>query len=76
MQDRNAANIFIYTGKQKEASGDESAVFKKIRIKTGMTGNGFLQVLSPEPLLNNKDIVLSGAFFLKAEMNKGEGDED
>ena len=76
VQDRNAANIFIYTGKQKEASGDESAVFKKIRIKTGMTGNGFLQVLSPEPLLNNKDIVLSGAFFLKAEMNKGEGDED
>lgn len=49
---------------------------KKIRIETGMTGNGFLQVLSPEPLLNNKDIVLSGAFFLKAEMNKGEGDED
>lgn len=76
MQDRNVANIFIYTGKKKEASGDKSAVFKKIRIKTGMTGNSFLQVLRPEPLLNIKDIVLSGAFFLKAEMNKGGGDKD
>ena len=69
--------IFLFIPESRKKLRAMKALYlKKIRIETGMTGNGFLQVLSPEPLLNNKDIVLSGAFFLKAEMNKGEGDED
>ena len=76
VRDQNAEYIFIYQGKDIENSGEESFVFKKVRVNTGIKNNGVIEVLSPDSLSNNKNLVLSGAFFLKAEMNKGEGDED
>ena len=76
VRDKNAEYIFIYVRKQKERTGRESVVFKKTRVNTGIRNEDFIQVLSPDSLLNKKNIVLTGAFFLKAEMNKGEGDPD
>ena len=76
VQDQNAEYVFVYQGKQKEKSGEESSLFRKIRVITGIMQDGFIQVSNPDPLMNSRNIVLSGAFFLKAEMDKGEGDQD
>lgn len=76
VQDQNAEYVFVYQGKQKEKSGEESSLFRKIRVITGIKQDGFIQVSNPDPLMNSRNIVLSGAFFLKAEMDKGEGDQD
>lgn len=72
---------YIFAEVQENESHEESEAhdekqFRKVLVRTGITENGFTEVYPVEPLGSNDDIVLSGAYYLMAEMNKGEADHD
>jgi cobalt-zinc-cadmium efflux system membrane fusion protein len=48
-------------------------VFRKIEVNTGASDIGFTEVVPAYDLPENAEIVTSGAFYLLAEMKKGEG---
>lgn len=77
VRDNNAEYIFIALEDQQESSGEGSKVFKKVKVGTGIKDDGYVEITNTVVLKDLKDkIVISGAYYLKAELNKGEGDED
>lgn len=54
---------------------DDEMVFRMIEVNTGATDIGFTEVVPAYELDENVQIVISGAFYLLAEMKKGEGGE-
>ena len=73
---QNEEFIFVYNSRPAESSYDSIRLYNKIKVTTGLKDGGFIQIVTPDSLMNNKNIVLSGTYYLNAEMNKGEGDED
>lgn len=51
----------------------QSLVFHKVEIKPGITDHGFTEVVSFANNYDTTKIVTEGAYYLKSEMNKGEG---
>ena len=47
-------------------------VFQKIEINTGARDIGFTEIVPAQNIPNNPVIVTKGAFYLLAEMTKGE----
>lgn len=76
VRDKDAEYIFIAQGTQVEASGEKTTLFKKIKVDTGIKEDGFTQIINADELSDTDKIVISGAYYLKAELNKGEGDDD
>ncbi|HXH19157.1 MAG TPA: efflux RND transporter periplasmic adaptor subunit [Chitinophagales bacterium] len=50
-------------------------IFQKIEVNTGASDIGFTEVVPVQPLPENPTVVVKGAFYLLAEMKKGEGGE-
>lgn len=61
---------FIFV-KSNHNHGDNSA-FKKIQVKTGNHDLGFVEIVETVSLPKNAQIVINGAFYIEAEMKKGE----
>lgn len=76
VRDKDAEYIFIAQGTQVESSGEETTAFKKVKVLTGVKEDGFTEITNVDDLGDTNRIVLSGAYYLKAELNKGEGDDD
>jgi len=57
----------------EEHDHDNEFVFRKIEVNTGAKDIGFTEVVPVYNLPENVQIVTSGAFYLLAEMKKGEG---
>ncbi len=53
--------------------GEGEFTFKKIEVNTGATDIGFTEVVPAQWLPKNPEIVIKGAYYLQAEMKKGEG---
>ncbi|MDW3651831.1 MAG: efflux RND transporter periplasmic adaptor subunit [Bacteroidia bacterium] len=60
----------------EESEDHNESQFRKVLVRTGVTENGFTEVYSIESLPPDVKVVLSGAYYLMAEMNKGEAEED
>lgn len=52
---------------------DDEYIFRKIEVNTGATDIGFTEVVPAYNLPENVKIVTKGAYYLLAEMKKGEG---
>lgn len=58
---------------QETAGHNDEYVFRKIEVRTGATDIGFTEVTPAYDLPENAQIATRGAFYLLAEMKKGEG---
>ena len=76
VRDKDAEYLFIAQGTQVETSGEKTTAFKKVKVLTGVKEDGFTEITNADDLGDTDKIVLSGAYYLKAELNKGEGDDD
>ena len=54
-------------------SDEEHTAFSKIEINKGATDMGFVEVVPAQPIPANPKVVINGAYYILAEMNKGEG---
>ena len=59
-----------------EVESHDEKQYRKVLVRTGVTENGFTEVYPVESLDSDAKIVLSGAYFMMAEMNKGDADHD
>ena len=59
-----------------EVESHDEKQYRKVLVRTGVTENGFTEVYPVESLNSDAKIVLSGAYYLMAEMNKGDADHD
>lgn len=76
VKDKSEEFIFVSQGTQTESTGEKTIAFKKIKVVTGIKEDGFTQITNIESFKDSQGIVISGAYYLKSELNKGEGDDD
>ena len=62
-------------GSQTETSDKSEKAYKMIEIVTGLTDGGYSQVSLLDSLPEDSQIVMNAAYYLLAEMNKGETGE-
>ena len=67
----DAVDEYIFIQLQ-EQHGDH-VFFEKIKVVTGKKNMGFTEVLEPDSLFKNNNIIVQGAFYLDAEMKKAQG---
>lgn len=63
---RVGENYVVFEKKSKNAS---SVTFASIVVQVGIKENGFVEIILPKSLID-KDIVLSGAYYIQSEMSK------
>lgn len=61
------------TAHHHEGEGTKEYIFRKIEVNTGASDIGFTEVVPAHDLPEHAEIVTKGAFYLLAEMKKGEG---
>ena len=77
ISDEGKSYIFIEQHEHREEPDDyDEKQYRKVLVRTGVTENGFTEVYPVESLDSDAKIVLSGAYYLMAEMNKGDADHD
>lgn len=57
-----------------EPADHEEMVFKKVEVSTGARDLGYVEVVPADEIPKNAQIVTKGAFYLLAELNKGDGE--
>lgn len=67
VQNANRAYIFV--------TKNEKDRFEMLEVQTGAAADGYVQITPFRALKSDEKVVLSGAYYLLAEMRKGEGDE-
>jgi cobalt-zinc-cadmium efflux system membrane fusion protein len=68
---QEAEGDFIFY--QEKTTGTES-VFKKVPVKRGVAGDGYVHVKPLEPLPVEAKIVLKGAYYVSAQSTAGEAE--
>ncbi len=58
---------------ENRTHGEGEFTFKKIEVNLGATDIGFTEVVPAQSIPENPEIVIKGAYYLQAEMKKGEG---
>lgn len=76
IRNKGAQYVFIRQGTQVEASGEKTTLFRKVKVVTGIKENGYTEIINNDKLGDTGQIVTQGAYYLKAELNKGEVDDD
>jgi cobalt-zinc-cadmium efflux system membrane fusion protein len=64
--------IFVFKEKKKEAT-KMVYLFEMKEVKTGITEEGFIEIIPLEDIASNSQLVFKGAYFLASELKKGEG---
>ncbi len=49
---------------------EQGIVFRKIRVNTGISDDKFVQILPVDEISENEQVVVSGSYYLKSELNK------
>jgi cobalt-zinc-cadmium efflux system membrane fusion protein len=60
----------------KDHEEDEHMKFRLVAVKLGLTDGEFTQITPIDDLEENSKIVIEGAYYLIAELKKGEGGDD
>lgn len=76
IRDENGEFVFVYKKINQDFHGDSLNFYIKYRVRTGITSGGYVQILNPDILLNTKNIVTAGTYYLKAKMNIGAQEMD
>ncbi len=63
---------YIFVVNESE-SDDVHTAFSKIEINKGAIDMGFVEVVTAQPIPANPKVVINGAYYILAEMKKGEG---
>lgn len=58
------------------AATDSSATFRRVKVRPGATAHGDVAVAPLEPVPDTTRLVRHGAYFLQAELSKGQGEDD
>lgn len=58
---------------EEKQNHDNEYIFKKIEVNTGASDIGFTEVVPAQSIPENATVVIKGAYYLLAEMKKGEG---
>ncbi|MEZ4720501.1 MAG: efflux RND transporter periplasmic adaptor subunit [Flavobacteriales bacterium] len=66
------AHEHAHSHDQAPSKSDEH-IFQKVEVNTGANDIGFVEVVPAEKISDHAKIVTNGAFYLLAEMKKGEG---
>lgn len=67
---------YIFINTQTEEQQKEEYEFKMLEVKTGKQEGGWIEISLLMPLPENAQIVQNGAYYLIAEMMKGETEHD
>jgi membrane fusion protein, heavy metal efflux system len=67
--------IFIFSQKKKEGNEDVY-LFTMKEVKTGVSEEGFTEIVPLEEIPVGSQVVSQGAYFLANEINKGEGEHE
>lgn len=76
VRDENKEFIFINNNSNQISGEGSIQAFIKIKVLTGASSGGFTQILNPDALMDHKNLVISGTYYLKAKMNVGEQEMD
>lgn len=79
VSEEGQAYIFVEVPEDEsheESEDHDEKQFRQVLVRTGVTENGFTEVYSVESLSPDAKVVLSGAYYLMAEMNKGDAEHD
>lgn len=74
--DQDDSFIFIQSPPIQDSTTNDEVVFTKVKVKTGRSNKGKIQIMNEASIAFNSQIVIKGANYLKSEMSKGEGDDD
>ena len=67
--------IFLVTGTESEKGSEQVLHFKKVEVRTGVRELGYVEIKLLNPLPENAQVVLKGAFYLESKLAGG-ADED
>ena len=70
IEEEGLSYIFVVNDNE---SDDDHTAFSKIEINKGAMDMGFVEVVTAQPVPSNPKVVINGAYYILAEMNKGEG---
>jgi len=76
VKDADGEFVFRLVSDSVKMSTSDELAFKKMAVKTGNSENGYTEIVNANLFPFNSTFVTKGAFYLKSEMNKGEGDDD
>jgi cobalt-zinc-cadmium efflux system membrane fusion protein len=71
---REGEKYFIFTAKKENNNGETKWTFKPVEITTGVKGDGWVVVKLLNPLPKETKVAWSNAYYLLAEMKKGESE--
>ena len=83
IENEGLSYIFVRTEAQQEEEGEESDeenedkwTFRKTEVVVGHSGSEYIQIKRMEPISDDAEVVGYGAYYLLAEMGKGEVEDD
>jgi membrane fusion protein, heavy metal efflux system len=71
---RDGGEFYIFTVKQEEEDGKTEWEFSPIEVKIGAEDNGWIEIKLFEELAEDQLMALNNAYYLLAEMKKGEAE--
>ena len=66
--------IFVWAKEDTSHGQEGERVFLKQEVKVGIRDLGYAEVVPADPLSDSAKVVTRGAFYLMAELNKGDGE--
>ena len=71
---READKYFIFTAKQENDNGKIEWAFEPVEVAIGAKGDGWTEIKLLKPLKKGQKIAQNNAYYLMAEMKKGEAE--
>lgn len=76
VKDADGEFVFRLEPDTNKSDNTDELTFKKIKVSTGISDNGYTEIVNAKSFPENSTFVTKGAYYLKSELNKGEGDDD
>lgn len=76
VRDAGGEYVFLHEPDSEETDITGEMIFRKMKVITGITDNGYTEVINANTFPENSIFVIKGAYYLNSEMNKGELDND
>ena len=73
---REGEKFYIFTAEQEEKEGEIEWEFEPIEVVVGDEDDGWVEVKPLEPLNKNTIVALNNAYYILAEMKKGEAEHE
>lgn len=74
--DQDDTFVFVQSPVGKSAFDQDEVIFTKVKVETGRSANGRVEIIPNELIDVNSQIVIKGVNYLKSEMGKSDIDDD